>query len=84
LEFEMSDHVFVKVTPIAEVGRILWPKKLSPKFIEQHQILRKIGLVAYDLLYHYICPICTMFHMCPSWGGIDQNLVMWWRWVMLK
>ncbi|XP_017438379.1 uncharacterized protein LOC108344446 [Vigna angularis] len=49
LEFASGDHVFLRLNPITGVGRVVRPKKLSPKFIGPYQILRKIGPVAYEL-----------------------------------
>jgi len=33
LEFEAGDHVFLRVTPIIGVGRVLKLRKLTPRFI---------------------------------------------------
>jgi len=33
LEFQEGDHVFLRVTPLTGVGRVLKSKKLTPKFI---------------------------------------------------
>ncbi|XP_052733519.1 uncharacterized protein LOC128196494 [Vigna angularis] len=49
LEFAAGDHVFLRLNPITGVGRVVRPKKLSPKFIGPYQILKKIGPVAYEL-----------------------------------
>ena len=47
LEFQVGDHVFLKVTPMTGIGRALKSRKLSPKFIGPYQILKRIGSVAY-------------------------------------
>jgi len=49
LEFEVGDHVFVKVTPTASIGRALKTRKLTPRFIGPYQITRQIGPVAYEI-----------------------------------
>ncbi|XP_052723888.1 uncharacterized protein LOC108343993 [Vigna angularis] len=49
LEFAAGDHVLLRLNPITGVGRVLRPKKLSPKFVGPYQILKKIGSVAYEL-----------------------------------
>ncbi|XP_052723766.1 uncharacterized protein LOC128193721 [Vigna angularis] len=49
LEFAAGDHVFLRLNPTTGVGRVVRPKKLSPKFVGPYQILRKIGPVAYSL-----------------------------------
>ena len=38
-----------RVTPTKGVGRAIKSRKLSPKFVGPYQILRKIGLVAYEI-----------------------------------
>ena len=49
LEFEIRDHVFLKVMP--KKGVIMFDKrgKLSPRFIGPFEILERIGTVAYRL-----------------------------------
>nr|KYP58945.1 hypothetical protein KK1_014368 [Cajanus cajan] len=48
LEFAEGEHVFLKVTPISGVGRALRARKLIPRFVGPHQIIR-VGPVAYRL-----------------------------------
>ena len=49
LEFEVGDHVFLKVMPNRGVVRFGKCGKLSPRFIWPFEILDKIGIVAYQL-----------------------------------
>ena len=49
LEFEAGDHVFLRVTPIAGIGRALKSRKLTPRFIGPHQITKRIRPVAYEI-----------------------------------
>ncbi|XP_027348026.1 uncharacterized protein LOC113859453 [Abrus precatorius] len=49
LEFQVSEHVFLKVSPVTGVGRALKSKKLSPKFIGPFEVLSKVGPVAYEI-----------------------------------
>ena len=47
LEFEVRDHVLLKVMPKREVVKFGKRRKLSPRFIEPFEILERIGTVAY-------------------------------------
>ena len=49
LDFEVGDHVFLKVMPKRGVVRFSKRGKLSPRFIGPFEILKKIGTVAYPL-----------------------------------
>ena len=49
LEFEVGDHVFLKVMPKRGVVRFGKCGKLSPRFIGPFEILKRIGVVAYRL-----------------------------------
>ena len=49
LEFEVSDHVFLKVMPKRGVVRFGKREKLSPRFIGPFKILERVGTVAYLL-----------------------------------
>ena len=49
LEFEVGDHVFLKVMPKKGVVRFDKRDKLSPRFIGPFEILKRIGTVAYRL-----------------------------------
>ena len=49
LEFEVGDHVFLKVMPKRGVVRFGKRGKLSPRFIGPFEILERIGTAAYRL-----------------------------------
>ncbi|XP_073019365.1 uncharacterized protein [Primulina eburnea] len=49
LEFEVGDHVFVKITPLKGIMRFGRKGKLSPRFIGPFEILDRIGERAYRL-----------------------------------
>ena len=49
LEFEVGDHVFLKVMPKREVVRFDKHRKLSPRFIGPFEILERVGIVVYWL-----------------------------------
>ncbi|BAT75757.1 hypothetical protein VIGAN_07025100, partial [Vigna angularis var. angularis] len=64
LEFAAGDHVFLRVTSTTGVGRALRSRKLSPKFIGPYQILRRIGLVAYEIaLPPQLANLHSVFHV---------------------
>ena len=47
LLFQERDHVFLRVTPVTGVGRVLKSRKLTSRFIGPYQISERIGTVAY-------------------------------------
>ena len=49
LEFEVGDHVFLKVMPTRRVVRFDNRGKLSPGFIRPFEMLERVGTVAYRL-----------------------------------
>ena len=49
LEFQVGDHVFLKVSPMKGVRRFGIKGKLSPHFVGPFKILERIGVVAYRL-----------------------------------
>ena len=64
LEFEVGDHVFLKVIPERGVVRFGKRGKLSPRFIGPFEILERIGTVAYWLdLPPNISGVHEVFHV---------------------
>ena len=78
LEFEVGDHVFLKVMPKRGVVRFGKRGKLSPRFIEPFEILERIGIVAYLLAYRPACQVSTRYFTSPCSGSILQIQLMWW------
>ena len=60
LEFEVGDHVFLKVMPKRGVVRYDKRGKLSPRFIGPFEILERVGTVAYGL------------ELPPSMSGVHE------------
>ena len=60
LEFEVGDHVFLKVMPKRGVVRFGKRGKLSPRFMGPFEILERVGTVAYRLA------------LPPSMSGVQE------------
>ena len=68
LEFEVGDHVFLKVMPKRGVVRFGKRGKLSPRFIGPFEILERIGTVAYLLaLPPSMSGVHEVFHVSILW-----------------
>ena len=64
LEFEVGDHVFLKVMPKKRVVRFGNRRKLSLGFIGPFKILERVGTVAYRLvLPHSMLGVHEVFHV---------------------
>jgi len=64
LEFEAGDHVFLRVTPTAGIGRAIKSRKLTPRFVGPYQILRRIGAAAYEIaLPPHLANLHNVFHV---------------------
>ena len=51
IEYEVSDKVFLKVSPWRKLLRFGKKGKLSPRFIGSYEILERVGPVAYRLAF---------------------------------
>ena len=49
LEFQVDDWVFLKVLPMKGVMRFGKKGKLSPRYVGPYKILKRIGMVSYEL-----------------------------------
>ena len=60
LEFEVGDHIFLKVMPKRGVVRFSKRRKLSPRFIGPFEVLERIRTVTYRLA------------LSPSMSGVHE------------
>ncbi|GKV43664.1 hypothetical protein SLEP1_g50928 [Rubroshorea leprosula] len=64
LEFEVGDHVFLKVSPTKGVYRFGLKGKLSPRYIGPFEILERVGEVAYRIaLPPELSNVHNVFHV---------------------
>ena len=78
LEFEVGDHVSLKVNPKRGVVRFGKHGKLSPRFIEPFEILERIGTVVYRLaLPPSMSDVHEVFHVSMLRKYIPDP-AMWW------
>ena len=49
IEFQVGDHVFLRVNPVIAVDRALKCRKLTPRFVGPFEIVEKVGVVAYRI-----------------------------------
>ena len=86
LEFEVGDHVFLKVMPKRGVVRFDKQGKLTPRFIGPFEILERVGTVAYRLALppsmsgvHEVFHISMLRKYTPDpahvvdWGQIEAD-----------
>ena len=86
LEFEVGDHVFLKVMPKRGVVRFGKHGKLSPRFIGPFEILERVGTVAYRLALppsmsgvHEVIHFSMLWKYTPdpahvvNWGQIEVD-----------
>jgi hypothetical protein len=64
LEFEIGDHVYLRVSPMKGVKRFGVKGKLAPRYIRPFPILEKCGTVAYKLdLPPSLAGVHDIFHV---------------------
>jgi len=49
IEFQVGDHVFLRVNPVTGVGRALKCRKLTPQFFGPFEVVEKVGAAAYRI-----------------------------------
>ena len=64
LEFEVDDWVYLKVSPMKGVMRFGKKGKLSPRYIGPYRIVKRIGIVDYELeLPQELAAVHPVFHV---------------------
>jgi hypothetical protein len=65
LEFDVGNHVYLKVSPMKGVKRFGVKGKLAPRYIGPFPILEKCGNMAYKLeLPSSLVGVQDIFHVC--------------------
>jgi hypothetical protein len=65
IEFEVGDHVYLKVFPIHGIHRFRTRRKLALRYIGSYPILKRIGIVAYKIkLPEQLSDVHNVFHVC--------------------
>ena len=62
-EFEVGDHVYVRIKPKRSTLRWTSCAKLAPRFCGPFQILERVGPVAYRLALPSHIQVYNVFHM---------------------
>ncbi|XP_072081170.1 uncharacterized protein [Arachis hypogaea] len=64
LEFEVGEHIFLRVTPTTGIGRAIKTKKLNPRYIGPFEVLKRFGPVAYQVaLPPHLSNLHDVFHV---------------------
>ena len=64
LEFQVGNHVFLRISPWKGVSRFRKKGKLSPRYMGPYEIVERIGEVAYRLrLPPELARIQDVFHV---------------------
>ena len=64
IEFEVGDHVYLKVSPMKGVQRFGVKRKLAPRYVGPYPIIEKSGNVAYKIELPYeMRAIFNVFHV---------------------
>ena len=64
LQFEVGDHVYLKVSPMRGVDQFGVRGKLAPRYVGPYKFLEQCGSVAYRLqLLDILSPVHNVFHV---------------------
>jgi hypothetical protein len=64
IEFQVGDHMFLRVNPVTGVGRSLKCRKLTPRFVGPFEVVEKVGVVTYQIaLLPSLSNLHDVFHV---------------------
>jgi hypothetical protein len=64
IEFQVGDHMFLRVNPVTGVGRALKCQKLTPRFVGPFEVVEKVGVVTYQIaLLPSLSNLHDVFHV---------------------
>jgi len=64
IEFQVGDHVFLRVNVVTSVARALKYRKLTPRFVGPFEIVEMVGVVAYRIaLLSSLFNLHDVFHV---------------------
>ncbi|XP_020967593.1 uncharacterized protein LOC110266889 [Arachis ipaensis] len=64
LEFEVGEHIFLRVTSTTGIGSVIKTKKLNSRYIGPFEVLRQVRPVAYQVaLQPYLSNFHDVFHV---------------------
>ena len=64
LQFEVGDHVYLKVSPMRGVHRFRVRGKLAPRYVGPYKVLERCGTIAYRLqLLDILSVVHNVFHV---------------------
>ena len=64
MQFEVGDHVYLKVSPMRGVHWFGVHGKLAPRYVRPYKILERCGFVAYHLqLLDILSTVHNVFHV---------------------
>ena len=73
IRYEVSEKVFLKVSPWKKLMRFGKKGKLTSRFISPYEVIEKVS--QWHTVWHYLqnWKRSIMCFMCPCYGGIDQT-----------
>ncbi len=79
-EFQVGDHILLKVSPARGIKRFGLRNRLSPRFVGPLEISERIGPVAYRLTLRPSLALSTMYSTSPC-SGNTLGILPTWSWI---